>query len=56
MAELGLSAVPIWLTETGVNMTADVTNNPKDITDLGNFVANGFHDVLLGMPASPPRR
>lgn len=49
MAELGLPAIPIWLTETGVNMTADVTNNPKDITDLCNFVRNGFHRVLLGM-------
>ena len=48
MAELGLSAIPIWLTETGVNMTADVANNPRDITDLCNFVRNGFHLVLPG--------
>lgn len=46
MGELGLGTIPIWLTETGVNMLSDTTNNPTDITSLCNFVRNGWR--LLG--------
>lgn len=42
MRDLGLSAIPIWLTETGVNMLRDTANNPNDITQLCNFVRNGW--------------
>ena len=48
MAQLNLASIPIWLTETGVNMTADVANNPKDITDVCNYVRNGFRYLQAG--------
>lgn len=42
MRQLGLGAIPIWLTETGVNMIRDTSNNANDITSLCSYVRNGW--------------